>query len=68
MKNFIICFKNEIKEELLKKGFLLLSEKDMSNKKIYTFANPKNLKFSEQGFKNMNFKKSDIIYTDKMFF
>ena len=58
MKNFIMCFTEEIKDRLIKEDYELLNIIDNDNQKLYYFKNKINNK--------INFSKNEIIYTNKM--
>ena len=61
MKNFIMCFTEEIKDKLIKEGYELLNSIDNNdNQKLYYFKNKINNK--------INFSKNEIIYTNKMLY
>ena len=60
MKNFIMCFTEEIKDKLIKEGYELLNIIDNDNQKLYYFKNKINNK--------INFSKNEIIYTNKMLY
>ena len=60
MKNFIMCFTEEIKDRLIKEGYELLNIIDNDNQKLYYFKNKINNK--------INFSKNEIIYTNKMLY
>ena len=61
MKNFIMCFTEEIKDRLIKEGYELLNIIDNNdNQKLYYFKNKINNK--------INFSKNEIIYTNKMLY
>ena len=60
MKNFIMCFTEEIKDKLIKEGYELLNIIDNDNQKLYYFKNKINDK--------INFSKNEIIYTNKMLY
>lgn len=62
--NFIYCFNDNLKSDLINNGFELLSEIEKRNsKKISVFQN--NLKAS---FKFQNYNKKDYMFTNKMSF
>ena len=60
MKNFIMCFTEEIKDRLIKEDYELLNIIDNDNQKLYYFKNKINNK--------INFSKNEIIYTNKMLY
>ena len=60
MKNFIMCFTEEIKDKLIKEDYELLNIIDNDNQKLYYFKNKIN--------NNINFSKNEIIYTNKMLY
>ena len=60
MKNFIMCFTEEIKDKLIKEDYELLNIIDNDNQKLYYFKNKINNK--------INFSKNEIIYTNKMLY
>ena len=60
LKNFIMCFTEEIKDKLIKEGYELLNIIDNDNQKLYYFKNKINNK--------INFSKNEIIYTNKMLY
>ena len=60
MKNFIMCFTEEIKDKLIKEGYELLNIIDNDNQKLYYFKNKINNK--------INFSKNEIVYTNKMLY
>ena len=61
MKNFIMCFTEEIKDKLIKEGYELLNIIDNhDNQKLYYFKNKINNK--------INFSKNEIICTNKMLY
>ena len=60
MKNFIMCFTEEIKDKLIKEGYELLNIIDNDNQKLYYFKNNINNK--------INFSKNEIVYTNKMLY
>ena len=61
MKNFIMCFTEEIKDRLIKEDYELLNIIDnKDNQKLYYFKNKINNK--------INFSKNEIIYTNKMLY
>lgn len=60
MKNFIMCFTEEIKDKLIKEGYELLSKIDNNNQNLYYFKNKINSK--------LNFSKNEVIYTNKMLY
>ena len=60
MKNFIMCFTEEIKDKLIKEDYELLNIIDNDNQKIYYFKNKINNK--------INFSKNEIVYTNKMLY
>ena len=60
MKNFIMCFTEEIKDKLIKEGYELLNIIDNDNQKLYYFKNKINNK--------INFSKNEIVCTNKMLY
>ena len=60
MKNFIMCFTEEIKDKLIKEDYELLNIIDNDNQKLYYFKNKINNK--------INFSKNEIVYTNKMLY
>ena len=60
MKNFIMCFTEEIKDKLIKEGYELLNIIDNDNQKLYYFKNKINNK--------INFSKNEILCTNKMLY
>ena len=61
MKNFIMCFTEEIKDKLIKEGYELLNIIDNNdNQKLYYFKNKINNK--------INFSKNKIVCTNKMLY
>ena len=60
LKNFIMCFTEEIKDKLIKEGYELLSKIDNNNQNLYYFKNKINSK--------LNFSKNEVIYTNKMLY
>ena len=60
MKNFIMCFTEEIKDKLIKEDYELLNIIDNDNQKLYYFKNKINNK--------INFSKNEIVCTNKMLY
>ena len=60
MKNFIMCFTEEIKDKLIKECYELLNIIDNDNQKLYYFKNKINNK--------INFSKNEIVYTNRMLY
>ena len=62
MKNFIMCFTEDVKNKLIGQGYELLNEINNNNKTIYYFKNNNSLN------KKLTFSKNEIIYTNKMLY
>ena len=62
--NFIVCFKESVKNELIKKGFKLMKIQDNSNNGTYLFENSSKMEFA----KDIGFSKADVMFTNKLSF
>ena len=61
MDNFILCFKEDIKNKLIAQGYNLMKESVLpSGKAVFIFQN--------QIGKQLNFAKDEIDYTNKMLY
>lgn len=61
MDNFILCFKEDIKNKLIAQGYNLMKESVLpSGKAVFIFQN--------QIGKQLNFAKDEIAYTNKMLY
>jgi len=64
MEKFIICLKEDVKDDLLKNGFKLIYSVANGNGNAYTFENKVKFNFSE----NVLFTKNNIMFTNKLMF
>ena len=64
ISNFIVCFEESVKNELIRKGFTLMKSQDNSNNGTYLFENSSKMQFAE----DIGFSKADVMFTNKLSF
>ena len=64
ISNFIVCFKESVRDGLIKKGFTLMKSQDNSNGSVYTFENSNKMQFAE----DIGFSKKELMFTNKLSF